>query len=277
MKFDAIIGNPPYNPKKSDNKDGHITHNLWSKFVENSLNNLSEGGYLIYVHPPLWRKPDSDIYKRMISDGHFDYVRIFTQSESKQRLNFPVKVDYYSFKKRSDDSLTVIFNGKETIECNLSTVPFLPNGNLHTFSKIISSSEETEVYYNCEYHHFTQEKTGRVKNHPTDTHRHKVLYLYNSSGPVYYYTDTKVGKHFGVPKIIVPMGKFFPILDLSGEIGTCEVAFSIIGDEEYLRKVYEAMNTKQFISMMEHCKWKVMQIDYRMFKYLKKDFWKEFI
>jgi hypothetical protein len=278
MKFDAQVGNPPYNPSKDGKKSGHITTNLWSKFVDNAYEHLTDGGHLLYVHPPLWRKPDSDILKRFQNTGNIKCVRIFEQKESKKSLGFPVKVDYYCVQKNvsKNTKTKVIANGKTT-DMDISNLPFLPNDQFDLVNKLFTKDPETNVFYNCDYHHYTQNKTGRVSPEKTETHIHKVLYLSSNAGYVYHYANTKLSPHFDCPKIIIPMGHFSPLLDLKGEVGMCEVAFAILGEEEYLKNVYAALLTPEFNKVISSCKWKVTQLDYRLFKYLRKDFWKNIL
>ena len=47
MKFNVIIGNPPYQDSSTDSKD----KKLWTRFVEQSLNLLEIGGSLLFVTP----------------------------------------------------------------------------------------------------------------------------------------------------------------------------------------------------------------------------------
>lgn len=54
--FDAVIGNPPYNASGATGTGNTI----WQKFTTISLSKwLIPNGYLLFVHPSGWRKPDS--------------------------------------------------------------------------------------------------------------------------------------------------------------------------------------------------------------------------
>ena len=72
IKFDIIIGNPPYNqnhlrhipnkinPKKTDKKWVPI----WHMFIEKSIELLNDYGYLLFIIPTTWLKPDkANIYQ----------------------------------------------------------------------------------------------------------------------------------------------------------------------------------------------------------------------
>ena len=66
--FDVILANPPYQaPKKGvyTGSAGNIT--LWDKFVLCSLEILSKNGYMGFITPANWRRPEHKLY-RTISD-----------------------------------------------------------------------------------------------------------------------------------------------------------------------------------------------------------------
>ena len=53
--FDVIMGNPPFNPPKGET--GSSGNNIWPNFVMKSYSLLKDDGYLLFVHPPGWKKP----------------------------------------------------------------------------------------------------------------------------------------------------------------------------------------------------------------------------
>jgi len=61
MKFDVIIGNPPY--QDSANKLKAVK--LWPKFITRSLDLLNPGGYLLLVTPSTWLKSRTGNGKRV--------------------------------------------------------------------------------------------------------------------------------------------------------------------------------------------------------------------
>jgi hypothetical protein len=59
MKFDVIIGNPPYNPPSIENRGGSGSGNkIWHKFIEKSFEVLEEDGIVAMVTPTTWRHGD---------------------------------------------------------------------------------------------------------------------------------------------------------------------------------------------------------------------------
>ena len=82
-EFDVIIGNPPYNPPKTET--GSSGNSIWPNFVVKSFYMLSDKGYLVFIHPPGWRKPTDETFdpvKLEIQNG--DYTK--TNDDGKQSI-----------------------------------------------------------------------------------------------------------------------------------------------------------------------------------------------
>jgi site-specific DNA-methyltransferase (adenine-specific) len=61
MKFDVIVGNPPYQIKVGDSN----TEPIWNKFVEKAFQLVNVGGYVSLIHPSGWRS----------NKGRFNYIK----------------------------------------------------------------------------------------------------------------------------------------------------------------------------------------------------------
>ena len=85
--------------------------------------------------------------------------------------------------------------------------------------------------------------------------------------------------HFGTKKVILSFGRYqYPYNDYEGEYGMTQVTYGLeIKDKDEGDKMCQAINTKEFKSIIKYTKWTVFHTDWRMFKYFKKDFWKEFV
>ena len=77
-QFNIIMGNPPYQDDSGNKGKGHT---LWTRFVELSLNKLLfPSGYLVFVHPSLWRQPEHDMLKLIKTKQIMWKLMLFTYS-----------------------------------------------------------------------------------------------------------------------------------------------------------------------------------------------------
>jgi len=63
MKFDVIVGNPPYQDSRAP------TLKLWHKFVEKSFDLINDDGYLAFVTPRSWvERPSSQLSNKIVKE-----------------------------------------------------------------------------------------------------------------------------------------------------------------------------------------------------------------
>jgi hypothetical protein len=58
--FDVVMGNPPYNPPKTET--GSSGNSIWPQFVIKSFYLVKEKGFLLFIHPPGWKKPADELF-----------------------------------------------------------------------------------------------------------------------------------------------------------------------------------------------------------------------
>jgi len=92
-KFNIILGNPPYNPPKTET--GSSGNSIWQNFVMKSyylLDNVKVGfkPLLLFIHPPGWRKPTDDEFKidKFITEkgNHLNFSGQIRQGQVWQQL-----------------------------------------------------------------------------------------------------------------------------------------------------------------------------------------------
>ena len=97
-------------------------------------------------------------------------------------------------------------------------------------------------------------------------------------GLVFVYSNEDKG-HFGVSKVILSFGRHqYPYNDWEGKYGMSHNCYGLeIQSKEEGDFIVKAINSKKFKEILKYTKWSTFQTDWRMFKYFKVDFWKEFI
>jgi 16S rRNA G1207 methylase RsmC len=100
--FDAVIGNPPYS------LSGNTGNSIWQCFTKHSLNKwLANSGYLIFVHPPTWRKPCYDkskmkgLFKLLTYDNYMIHLSIHGIKDGRKTFKCGTKYDWYVIKKNT--------------------------------------------------------------------------------------------------------------------------------------------------------------------------------
>lgn len=80
-------------------------------------------------------------------------------------------------------------------------------------------------------------------------------------------------------KVILGLGRYlYPKVDFLGEFGIMNNAFALkINSIEEGDRIKKAIESDDFKEIIKSTKWSNFQIDYKMFRSFRKDFWKEFI
>jgi len=271
MKFDAIIGNPPYNGDVTGVKGGGRNNFIWDKFVLKSLEQLKPNGFLCLIHPAMWRKPEHELWP-ILTGNRIHFLKINSKPTTMKIFGgASTRSDWYILEKSSDPIKTKVFDeiGIEHL-LDLRSIPFLPNYNFDEFFKICDGEDKCEIIYDTSHH---GQKTKKTKD------KYAVINNINSDGITFKYSSTNVKKTIGVPKVIVNDGWIlYPINDFLGEYGQSEQVLGIkVSSNSEAESIVDAIKSEKFSKIVESTKWSNFRTDYRMFKYFRRDFWKDFV
>jgi hypothetical protein len=300
--FDAVVGNPPFNA----GPEHKII--LWPEFVYRALEVwIKGGGYLLFLHPPGWRKPFTrrrknytHIFDLMTQDNQMLKLSINGKKEGWAKFNCGTRFDHYLIstfpkggaKSSHSQSLTlappfpkveVEINDEDGIisHIDLTQWKWLPSKNYGLISSILAKEGEERcpiMYSRSSY--------GTDKSWMCCLKNEEVGFVYPcvhstlKGGIVrYYYSKFNNKGFFGDPKVIFgESGIFEPILDLDGTYAMthCAMAISISGEEEGT-KIVQALKSDKFDKLIQSCCFSSFRIDWRMFIDFKRDFYLEFI
>jgi hypothetical protein len=271
-KVDICLGNPPYNTGTTGGNGGR---DLWDKFLIKSEIIVKENGFIVYVHPPKWRKPENNLFN-LFKKNNLVYLEIHNKQDGQKIFNAITRYDFYCLQKTKYNGKTIIKDelGK-IVEINLDDWDWLPNFNFDIFEKIISNENNLEIIYSRSL--YGNDKRWMSKNQ-NDINMYPCIYGMYKDGSFSLYHSSENKGHFGIPKIIIPCAeKPYTLLDINGDYGIMQNAFGIkISDDNYIN-VKKAIDSDKFLEVIKASKWLNFQIDYKMFKSFSKDFWKEFI
>jgi len=284
-KFDVVVGNPPYNnDQKAEGKRGG-GDTLWDKFVIKIINSfLKENGYLVFVHPTLWRKPQSDRstskdVSELMMKKQIHYLECHDSNDGMKVFNAGTRYDFYVLENCSIYKETLI-NGEDRkdVLVNLKNYDFIPNYNLQLFDKIIAKDgdEKCPILFNVSNY---ETRKSWVSDEKNEEYKYTLIHSTPKGGTRYKYSSKNDNGHFGISKVIFgESGIGDVIIDMNGDYGMTQGAMSIIiSSLEEANNIKKALMSGKFNEFLKTVMWSNFRIDWRLFSYLKKDFWKEFI
>ena len=280
--FDAVIGNPPYN---SSGNTG-TGNTIWQNFTKISLNKLLKpDGYLLYVHPPGWRKPCykksqlNGLYKLMTHENQMIYLSIHGIKDGQQTFKCGTKYDWYLINNNNNNNSTTLIRDEENnmVQLNLNKLDWLPNYNIKNVIKLIDNTyiNNLKVIMNSSYHATRK----YVKDKQNDEYKYPLIHSTPISNIRYKYSKSNNKGHFGIKKVIFgEAGINHVIVDIEGKYGMTQGAMGIIiNNKNEGEKIKQALLSNKFNCILKSCMWGNFRIDWRLFTYFKKDFWKEFL
>jgi hypothetical protein len=274
-EFDVVLGNWPYEKKVGPKK----TQAIWDKFTELFLTKVKTK-YLMPIHPDGWRsvKGDFKYVQRMLLDRKLIYLETHDESDGLKTFGKSTTYDWFIVENVFDNTnITTIKDSDGNIhKIDLNNVEFIPNGLFEKFTDLFTDGERVNVLYDRSSYGTDKKNMNQEK---TDTHIYPCVYTTTKDGTInLWYSCTNQKGHFGVPKVIWSNGAAStPILDLEGKYGLTQFSYGIIDTTENLEKIFEAIQTDEFIELMKYSDGKIHKYNYKVIAEFKKDFWKEFI
>ena len=279
--FHAIIGNPPYNsPGKTA-----TGNTIWQLFTHKAIDEwLVKDGYLAYVHPPGWRKPNTSrgkfngMYKKMAIDNQMIYLEMHNTKDGKKVFKKGTRYDFYLLQKKERTVNTQIKDVKYVkSEIDLSLFEWLPNSNINDIMKILSKdkSDICELIYSPSSYEHRKKWMSHVKN---TEFKYPCIHSTPQKGIRYMYSNTNQNGHFGVSKIIFgETGIYNAIIDLKGKYGLTNGCIGIKINKQNAEQYKRFLESNKMHNIISSCSYSSFRVDWNIFRYFKKDFWKEFL
>ena len=280
--FNKIGGNPPYN-SSGDTATGNT---IWQDFTKKSLNEwLLPNGYLLFVHPPGWRKPNTErgkftkMFDLMTKQNQMLYLEIHGIKDGQKVFNCGTRYDWYLIEKTIQYKNTTIIDeyGIQS-EINLSELSWLPNSNILEINKILAKNyeERCPIIQSMSAYEPRKKWMSSIQSHEFI---YPCVHSTPKSGIRYMYSKVNDRGHFGISKVIFgDSGIYKPVIDMDGKYGMTQHSMAIQVDNlEEATYISTVIESDKFDKIIQSCLYSSYAIDWNIFKEFKKDFWKEFI
>ena len=287
MKFDVIVGNPPYQAPqdREGKKSGRSGTTLWDKFTIKSVSLLNSNGYLCYVHPSGWRGLGNGTanVREVLRNRNILHLSIHNEKDGLETFGAETRYDWYVLKNEpmSDNCSTTIVGQDGTVYNDfLGKFPFIPNGMFDEVLNLIARNGEERVQI---LHSFSVYETRKpwMSKERSSTKRYPCIYSVAKDGtPSCFYSEYNNRGHFGIPKVIFSCGRISSanyIVDSDGTYGLTQFAKGVVDRVETLPKIAAAMKTPKFKQIMEMCSVSLLEINKDTLGIFKRDFWRHFV
>lgn len=256
MKFDVIVGNPPY---QSSTRDENGANALWLKFGVHCSTLLNKDGYLCIVHPDSWmshpnnpnlikgRISVKNYRSRMFSNLSLCYVRFGETLSSyfKEGIDISVIV----MKNGNVDSVQLESDKSNVTVDSLSDGPIIKTINplaISIFNKFYNNADVFTIISNTEAGFSSDtRKWTHISNVNTDTHVYpqcNTSAQYNKD--IYLWSTIPNTNQFLSKVIFSDSGYSRPFYD-TGEYGLSSHSIAIECNELQSKKLIEYLNSKE--------------------------------
>jgi len=259
MKFDVVVGNPPYQESKEHGKKVTGNGALWVKFTLKAIELCKDKGHVAFIIPDSWTAPTYDLMgsRKSIFNDYFKKYNL-THINFNVKKHFPgVGTDPSAFvlKKDSNYATTNVVTPNEKFDINIANTSFITRDvnsvALSIHEKILNQNENDRLCKMRWTKSVTSIKTENEKNkeyyYPfVDHHAGKPLRWANTLDP-----DALKRK------ILIPyVGKYQCIIDDKGELGAREsVSVLFLNDNETYESANSFWNSKLVTYIMNTNRW----------------------
>ena len=254
MKFDVVVGNPPYQDGTRDDQ----ANKLWPLFVNKSYKLLNNNGYIAMITPNGWMQPTADIGKGTGVNALSIFNDIFKENNlilanidselirEKYFKGVGSTFSYYVMQKCLYSGTTEFITSTGSIYVDISTINSLPKitskESLSVVKKMVGKPflfvdqnhglgglENAEAgTYNAE----KKNKNGSISKNTTYTHK---IYHTNKDGGTYWHSE-KLNPYATKPKVIISLsGTYLPVYDNTAGFSNMCLALICSTDSEAVR------------------------------------------
>ena len=130
--FDVIMGNPPYNPPKTET--GSSGNSIWQQFVIKSFYLVKEKGFLTFIHPSGWKKPTDELFDPIKLDILGGEYYKYDKKTGKQTIKQIRQGQVWQVLK-DNGSFSFIYTNDQKNKKIKEYIPFFPAVDYYVYQK----------------------------------------------------------------------------------------------------------------------------------------------
>ena len=254
-KFDVVVMNPPYQTNKEGNRKSQP---LWHLFVQKTISQLVEGGYLVAVHPSGWRNIDG-IFKntqKLLKSKEITYLEMHNAQDGLKTFNATTSYDFYCIRNKENKSfITTIKTQDGYLEkMDITNMEFIPNGQFNEIAKLLAKKGEEKVKILYSRSTYGTDKANMSKEQ-TEEFIYPCVYSILTNGRINWFYSNNKKEFFGIKKLILGNGANpTSFIDKNGDYGITQFAYGIVDEVSNLEKIELVLKSNKFKSINKNTK-----------------------
>jgi hypothetical protein len=210
MKFDVIVGNPPY-----QDTDSQSPVKLWQNFVKKSLELVEEKGLVALITPTSWMSPENELFP-IIKNLKCHYINFDTKKHFSKLGT--TACSFQLQKETSDGQPTKIISEGNCFDIdmrNISFIPVIAKKEIFDILDKLFSKPTMGIVTDSFCHTQRKDKISEFRDN-----RYKFPVRHTNKKTVYSIVKHPNCQH---PKVMFSMtGAMRPEIDMDGEFGTSQ-------------------------------------------------------
>lgn len=148
---------------------------------------------------------------------------------------------------------------------------YLPSGEFDKIFNLLKGEDKLEIMHSESLY---IPRKPYIKKEPSKVYNKPVVHGVNKSGLNSYYSDRDIG-HYSVPKVIFSTCN---LIDEEGKYALTQNVSAIVDKKENLQKIKNALDNEDFQNLLKrYMRITLQSMDFKIFKLIRKDFYKLFV
>jgi len=285
-KYDIVFGNPPFNYNglkkvptntRTVKTDDGIT--IWCEFVKKGLELLQDGGYMCFIIPCIWMKPDKAGIYDLLTNYNIVRIRCFNNTETNALFYGEAQTPSVFVVVQK----TINVTDNQTIEIfdkiNEKYIPFILYKNMAI--PVFSPGIINKIYrYTQKVDCIEVQKSNMPHKHIEICDKKKGKYIHTNiktciikdNCPNFEFLySVKPCAFYNYPKIIMAHGMYgFPYVDYAGKYGIANRDKYVILNKSHkdMNKLATFLSTKTCLLIFETAKYRMKYLEKYVFSYI---------
>lgn len=279
MKFDVIIGNPPYNnngikkvPTNTYNNKLNDGNTIWTSFVRQAIHILKDNGYLTMIVPAIWLKPDKAKIYHLLTSYQILKLRCFNNTTTNKMFHGHAQTptSIFHLVKKNTNNIIKIYDNNQFCDYFLKKeipIPLMGISIINKLQKYVNDVGSLKVHKsNLPSKHI---EIFEKKKHDSN-YKNITTCILNKKIPEMVFNYSFVPCPFyKKPKLVLAHGMYgFPFLDHQGIYGISNRDKYVIMDKSIddLKRLRSFLSTNLALYLFETTKYRMKYLEKYIFE-----------